>query len=205
MCAFFSAATLSCCSDRRKSLGPSAPIAYATFVSPPDEAVAWPGRRCCVLDDAVARQGRRCWVANNADSCPWQSSCKSPRTLQKCKLLITRQLAFGAVLDEHKLSSPSTRLKFNHLCIRYLCFESVRGDLQEAHVYDKRLCGYASRCQSLSFRAQNRGFCALLGSGTLVFGLFEHKIEVFVRFCPSKTSFSGCSSTKSGFLCAFGV
>ena len=26
-----------------KSIGPSAPIAYATSVSPPDEAVAWPG------------------------------------------------------------------------------------------------------------------------------------------------------------------
>ena len=38
-------------------------------------------------------------------------------------------------------------------------------------------------CQSLSSRAQNRGFCALLGSGTLVFGHFEHKIEFFVRFC----------------------
>ena len=37
------AATLDCCSDRRKSVGPSAPIAYATSVSPPDEAVAWPG------------------------------------------------------------------------------------------------------------------------------------------------------------------
>ena len=34
--------TLSSCSDRRKSVGPSAPIAYATCVSPPDEAVAWP-------------------------------------------------------------------------------------------------------------------------------------------------------------------
>ena len=32
-------------------------------------------------------------------------------------------------------------------------------------------------------RAQNQGFCALLGSGTLVFGLSEHKIGVFVRFC----------------------
>ena len=30
------------CSDRRKSFGPSAPIAYATSVSPPDEAAAWP-------------------------------------------------------------------------------------------------------------------------------------------------------------------
>ena len=36
-------ATLSRCSDRRKSIGPSAPIAYATSVSPPNEAVAWPG------------------------------------------------------------------------------------------------------------------------------------------------------------------
>ena len=26
-----------------KSFGPSAPIAYATYVSPPNEAVAWPG------------------------------------------------------------------------------------------------------------------------------------------------------------------
>ena len=37
------AATLGCCSDRRISFGPSAPIAYATSVSPPDEAAAWPG------------------------------------------------------------------------------------------------------------------------------------------------------------------
>ena len=32
-----------------------------------------------------------------------------------------------------------------------------------------------------AFRAQNRGFCAFLGSGTPVFGRFEHKIGVFVR------------------------
>ena len=31
-----------------------------------------------------------------------------------------------------------------------------------------------------SSRAQNRDFCALFAFGTLVFGLFEHKIEVFV-------------------------
>ena len=37
-----------CCSDRRKSVGPSAPIAYATSVSPPDEAVALPGTQ--ILD-----------------------------------------------------------------------------------------------------------------------------------------------------------
>ena len=43
MCAFFFAATLGCCLDRRKSVGPSAPIAYATSVSQPNEAAAWPG------------------------------------------------------------------------------------------------------------------------------------------------------------------
>ena len=60
-------------------------------------------------------------------------------------------------------------------------------------------------CQSLSSRAQNRGFCALLAFGTPVFSAFEHKIEVFVLFWPSEPSFSGFSSTKSGFLCAFGL
>ena len=37
--------------------------------------------------------------------------------------------------------------------------------------------------------------------GTPIFRHFEHKIEVFVRFCPPKPSFSGISSTKSAFLC----
>ena len=53
-----------------------------------------------------------------------------------------------------------------------------------------------------AFRAQNRGFCALLPFGTLIFGHFEHKIGVFVRFWPSEPTFSGFSSTKLGFLCA---
>ena len=50
------------------------------------------------------------------------------------------------------------------------------------------------------FRAQNRGFCAFWGSGALI---FEHKIEVFVLFWGLEPSFSGFSSTKSRFLCAF--
>ena len=37
------AATLKPLLRHSKSVGPSAPIAYATSVSPPDEAVAWPG------------------------------------------------------------------------------------------------------------------------------------------------------------------
>ena len=122
------------------------------------------------------------------------------------------------------LSSPSALLKVNYLVMRYLHFESVRGDLQEGN-------GCASRCQLPlfsvpitvfsstksgflcafafwnprfhAFRAQNRHFCALLGSGSPVFGLFEHKIEVFVRFWGPEPSISGFSSTKSGFLCAF--
>ena len=99
------------------------------------------------------------------------------------------------------MSSPSTAIKSNYLCIRRLCFEGVRGDLLEGHFYDKRLRGYAFRChfpvspstktaflcafclrdpQFRAFRAQNRGFCAFLAFGTPVFVRFEHKIEVFV-------------------------
>ena len=128
------------------------------------------------------------------------------------------------------MSSPSVLLKVNYLVMRYLYYRGVRGDLQEDHVYDKRLCGYASRCQiplSLlpipflpstksgflcafalrnpsfrAFRAQNRGFCAFLAFRTPIFGHFEHKIGVFVRFVPPEPSFSDFSSTKSAFLCA---
>ena len=117
--------------------------------------------RRLVLDDAVARQGGRCWVANDAAGCPWHSSCKSPRTLQKCKLLITKQLTFGAVLGEHKLSSPSTRLKVNHLCIRYLYIKSVRGDLHEGHFSLPDATFTSSRAQKPRFcarKARKRGF-----------------------------------------------
>ena len=62
----------------------------------------------------------------------------------------------------------------------------------------------SSWCQSPSSRAQNRGFCAFLAFGIPVFRLFEHKIGVFVRFWGLEPPFSGISSTKSRFLCAFG-
>ena len=55
-----------------------------------------------------------------------------------------------------------------------------------------------------SSRAQNRGFCALLAVRTPIFRHFEHKIEFFVRLWLSEPPFSGFSSTKSRFLCAFG-
>ena len=176
MCRFFFAATLGCCSNRRKSFGPSAPIAYATSVSPPNEAIAWPGRRCLVLDEAVASQGRRYWVANDAAGCPWHSSCKSPSTLQKCKILITRQLTFGAMLGGLDLCSPSTRLKVNHLCIRYLCFESVLGDLQEGHFY-------ASRCR-LPLCSSTK--TSILCSESLKTGVPDPQKAQKCRFCARK-------------------
>ena len=40
------------------------------------------------------------------------------------------------------------------------------------------------------FRAQNRGFCAFLTFGTPVFGRFEHKKGIFVRFWGLEPSFS---------------
>ena len=67
------------------------------------------------------------------------------------------------------------------------------------------LCAFGLRNPRFQgFRAQNRHFCALLGSGTPVFGCFEHKIEVFVLFWGLEPSFSGFLSTKSGFLCSRG-
>ena len=46
------------------------------------------------------------------------------------------------------------------------------------------LCAFSLRNPRFrAFRAQNRHFCALFAFETPIFGLFEHKIEVFVRFC----------------------
>ena len=124
------------------------------------------------------------------------------------------------------MCSPSTDAKVSRLIMRYLRFWSVRGDLQEGHGCASRcqlpifpmpipiisstksgfLCAFALRNPRFrAFRAQNRGFCALFAFGTPIFGHFEHKIEVFVRFCLPKPPFSGVSSTKSRFLCAFGL
>ena len=65
------------------------------------------------------------------------------------------------MLGEHKLSSPSTRLKVNHLCIRYLCIKSVRGDFLEGH-------SYASRCHFYLFPSTKT---TILCSGGLVCAL----------------------------------
>ena len=56
-----------------------------------------------------------------------------------------------------------------------------------------------------AFRAQNRGFCALFAFGTPIFGLPEHKIDIFVRFWGLEPLFSGLSSTKIDFLYYFAL
>ena len=53
------------------------------------------------------------------------------------------------------------------------------------------------------FRAHNRGFCALFAFETPVFGLFEHKIGIFVSETAIFPWFWPLPSTKLGFLCAF--
>ena len=157
-----------------------------------------------MLDDVVSKQGRRCWVAKDAAGCPWHSSCKSPSTLQKCKSLITRQLTFGAVLGGLDLCSPSTRLKVNHLCIRYLCFESVRGDFLEGH-------SYASRCRlslcsktgvSEANKAQKPYFCARKDRKQGVRTPKAHKNADFVLERPGNVGSRPQKSTKTSILCS---
>ena len=58
-----------------KSVGPSAPIAYATSVSPPNEAIAWLGRWYPMGDEAAAWPGRSCRMANDATSAVGKLFC----------------------------------------------------------------------------------------------------------------------------------
>ena len=74
--------------------------------------------------------------------------------------------------------------------------------LQRVKVQSYGLAGKEAGRKEHRIRAQNRNFCALLPSGTPVFRHFEHKIEVFVRFCRPEHPFSGVLSTKSAFLCS---
>ena len=94
------------------------------------------------------------------------------------------------------MCSPSALIRVNYLVMRFLHFRNARGDLQEGHFT-------LPDANCLSFRAQNRHFCALLPSETPVFGHFEHKIEVFVSERAIFPRFYPLTSTKSAFLCAF--
>ena len=130
--------------------------------------------------DAFGR-GRRYPISDNVAVCLGRCSSKSPSTDAKVNYLVIRYLYFISVRGGLDLCSPSTALKVNCLVIRHLYFRSVRGDLQEGH-------GCASRCQALSFRAQNRGFCALFAFGP----------SRYLAFASTKTAFL-CVSVKSKY------
>ena len=58
---------------------------------------------------------------------------------------------------------------------------------------------------NLTKNPQNQGFCALLAFGTPIFGRFEHKIEVFVRYLPSEPPLSGLCEHKIGIFVRFEI
>ena len=64
------------------------------------------------------------------------------------------------MLGELKLMPPRTAMKVNCLVMRYLHFESVRGDLQEGYFVLPDATFLSSWCQFPFSRAQNRHFCA---------------------------------------------
>ena len=103
------------------------------------------------------------------------------------------------------LSSLSTSAKVNRLVIRYLHFWSVRGDLLEGHGYGKHLAVMVN-FSTITFPDGNS--CLHSANSCLPGPLShppEHKIGIIVRCCQPKPPFSGIPSTKSRFLCAFGV
>ena len=80
----------------------------------------------------------------------------------------------------------------------------MRGDLQEGYFALLDANFLSSWCQFPFSRAQNRHFCALLPSETPIFGLSEHKIEVFVSEMAIFPWIYPLPSTKSAFLCSRG-
>ena len=105
----------------------------------------------------------------------------------------------------HGLCGRVTDSARNACSLNCCCLVGGAGDLQEGYFALPDANFLSSWCQFPFSRAQNRGFCALLAFETLIFRLPEHKIDIFVRFYPPKPPFSGVSSTKSGFLCFFGL
>ena len=123
-----------------------------------------------------------------SSQCQSQSSRAQNRDF--CALLPARTLDFRRF--EHKIG----------VFVRFLLSEPLFSGISSTK--SRFLCAlrlWSPRFQA--FRAQNRGFCALLPARTLDFRRFEHKIGIFVRFWGLEALFSGILSTKSRFLCAF--
>ena len=72
-------------------------------------------------------------------------------------------------LPEHKIG----------IFVRFLPLEPSFSGISSTK--SRFLCAFALRNPCFqAFRAQNRGFCALLPFGTHIFGTFEHEIGTFV-------------------------
>ena len=95
-----------CCSDTRKSIGPSAPIAYATSVSPPDEAAACRVRRCHEV-----LSGESCWQryheASSGESC-WQG-CHKASSGRACWQRLTKTRTKKPCTKKPRTKKPRTR------------------------------------------------------------------------------------------------
>ena len=87
--------------------------------------------------------------------------------------------------------------------MRYLQFRNARGDLQEGHVYAKRLRDYASRCHlSLCSRHKNLDFVLERlenGGGRRQ---KAHKNADFVLEKAENVGFEGQKRTKTSILCS---
>ena len=75
-----------------KSFGPSAPIAYATSVSPPNEAIAWPRCKYPMDDKAAAWPGCRYPMDDEDVAWPW---CRYPMDDEAAAWLCARVLGAG--------------------------------------------------------------------------------------------------------------
>ena len=135
----------------------------------------------------------------------------SPSTALKANCLVIRHLYFRSVrgdLQEATVALPDANpYPFEHKIEVFVRFWGLEPSFSGISSTKSRfLCAVCLRTPRFrEFRAQNRGFCALFAFRTPIFWRFEHKIEVFVRFLPSEPLFLGISSTKSRFLCFFGV
>ena len=112
------------------------------------------------------------------------------------------------------MCSPSALLKVNHLCIRYLWFESVRGDFLEGLSYASRcrlsLCSSTKTSilcsESLKTgvpdpkKAQKYRFCARNARKRGSRRQIKHKNPIFVLERPENGGSEGKKRTKMAFL-----
>ena len=86
--------------------------------------------------------------------------------------------------------------------MRYLHFRNVRGDLQEGHVYAKRIRDYASRCHLSLCSSTKMSILCSKGSKTGGRRQKAHKNLDFVLEKAENVGFEGQKRTKTSILCS---